>query len=102
MPAPAGWSRAASLPAETRAYVGGITKQPEGRRQRPDVVKLTRPDGAAVKIDVAKVTAVRAAQPGEYAASVKAVLILGKHKRQGIREDVHVATAAIRSVGGLI
>ena len=66
------------------------------------MVKLSRPDGAAVKIDVAKVTAVRAAQPGEYAGSVKAVLILGKLRRQGVREEVHVATAAIRSVGSLI
>jgi hypothetical protein len=89
------------LPAETRAYVGGITKSLKVA-STADVVKLTRPDGAAVKIDVAKVTAVRAAQPGEYAPAVKAVLILGKHKRQGIQEDVHVATAAIRSVGGLI
>jgi soluble lytic murein transglycosylase-like protein len=89
------------LPAETRAYVGGITRSLKVA-STADVVKLTRPDGAAVKIDVAKVTAVRPAQPGEYAPAVKTVLILGKHKRQGIQEDVHVATAAIRSVGGLI
>jgi membrane-bound lytic murein transglycosylase B len=89
------------LPAETRAYVGGITKSLKVAGN-VDVVKLTRPDGAAVKIDVAKVVAVRPAQPGEYAQIVKAVVILGKHKRQGIQEDVHVATAAIRSVGGLI
>ena len=89
------------LPAETRAYVGGITKSLKFTANA-DVVKLTRPDGAVVKIDVAKVVAVRPAQPGEYAHSVKAVLILGKHKRQGIREDVQVATAVIRSNGGLI
>ncbi|MBA2587412.1 MAG: lytic transglycosylase domain-containing protein [Alphaproteobacteria bacterium] len=89
------------LPAETRAYVGGITRSLKVAGTA-DVVKLTRPDGAAVKIDVAKVTAVRPAQPGEYALGVKTVVILGKHKRQGIQEDVHVATAAIRSVGGLI
>lgn len=89
------------LPAETRAYVGGITRSLKVAANM-DVVKLTRPDGAAVKIDVAKVVAIRPAQPGEYAKTVKTVLILGKHKRQGIQEDVHVATAAIRSVGGLI
>lgn len=89
------------LPAETRAYVGGITKSLKVA-SNADVVKLTRPDGAAVKIDVAKVVAIRPAQPGEYAQSVKAVVILGAHKRQGIQEDVHVATAAIRSGGGLI
>ena len=89
------------LPAEPRAYVGGITKSLKVAGNA-DVVKLTRPDGATVKIDVAKVVAVRPAQPGEYAQIVKAVVILGKHKRQGIQEDVHVATAAIRSGGGLI
>lgn len=90
------------LPAETRRYVGGITRSLKAGAHDGDLVKLTRPDGAAVKIDVAKVVAVRPAQPGEYAHSVKTVLILGKHKRQAVREDVHVATAAIRSVGGLI
>jgi soluble lytic murein transglycosylase-like protein len=92
------------LPAETRAYVGGITRSLNVRMAKndTDLVKLTRPDGAVVKVDPAKVTAVRAAVPGEYADSVKAVIVLGKHKQQGIREDVQVATAAIRSVGGLI
>jgi len=90
------------LPAETRAYVGGITRSLKAGVGSSDLVKLTRPDGAAVKIDVAKVVAVRPAQPGEYAHSVKTVLILAKHRRQGVREDVQVATAAIRSVGGLI
>ena len=91
-----------TLPAETRAYVGGITKTLKVASNDQDLVKLTRPDGAAVKIDPAKVTAIRAAVPGEYAPSVKAVITLGKHKQQGIREDVRVATAAIRSSGGLI
>jgi hypothetical protein len=91
-----------TLPAETRAYVGGITKQLKVASNGQDLVKLTRPDGAAVKIDPAKVTAIRAAVPGEYAPSVKAVITLGKHKHQGIREDVRVATAVIRSSGGLI
>ena len=90
------------MPAETRAYVGGITKSLKAGGHGSDLVKLTRPDGASVKIDVAKVVAVRPAQPGEYAHSVRAVVILGAHKRQGIREDVQVATAAIRSGGGLI
>lgn len=90
------------LPVETLAYVGGITRSLKAGTHDTDLVRLTRPDGAVVKIAVARVTAIRAAQPGEYAAGVKAVLILGKHKRQGIREDVHVATAAIRSFGGLI
>ena len=45
---------------------------------------------------------IRAAVPGEFAPSVKAVITLGRHKQQGIREDVRVATTAIRSMGGLI
>ena len=92
------------LPAETRAYVGGITRKLNLRIAGSDLdlVKLTRPDGAVVKIDPTKVTAIRAAVPGEYAPSVKAVITLGKHNQQGIREDVRVATSAIRSVGGLI
>ena len=90
------------LPAETRAYVGGITRNLNLRLAGDDRIKLTRPDGEAVKIDPGQVIAIRAALPGEYASSVKAVIILGKRKQQGIREDVRVATAAIRSSGGLI
>jgi hypothetical protein len=90
-----------TLPAETRAYVGGITKSLKGKTAKngPKLVKLTRPDGAAVKIDPVQVTAIRAALPGEYDWSVKAVLTLGKHKQQGIREDAQVAAAAIRATG---
>jgi hypothetical protein len=91
----------ATLPAETRAYVGGITKSLNGKTAKngPNPVKLTRPDGAVVKIDPGQVTAIRAALPGEYDWSVKAVLILGKHKQQGIRENAQVAAAAIQATG---
>ena len=93
-----------TLPAETRAFVGGITRNLNLRIASSDVdlVRLTRPDGAVVKLDPGQVTAIRAALPGEYAPSVKTVITLGKHKQQGIQEDVRIATAAIRSVGGLI
>jgi hypothetical protein len=94
------------LPAETRAYVGGITKSlklhiaTDGPSPvKRDLVKLTQPDGAMVKIDPSRVTSIRAALPGEYDWTVKTVLILGKHKQQAIREDVLVATAAIRATG---
>jgi hypothetical protein len=90
------------LPAETQAYVGNITHNLGLRMAKAETVKLTRPDGAAVKIDAGKVTDIRPVAPGEYAASVKSVLILGKHKQQAIQEDVQVATAAIRATGGLI
>ena len=89
------------LPAETRAYVGGITRNLNLRIQ-DDMVKLTRPDGRTVKIDPAQITAIRAPMPGEYAPSVKTVITLDKHKQQGIREDLKLAVAAIRNSGGLI
>jgi hypothetical protein len=95
--------RGGRLPAETRAYVGGITKSLlKTAGSSLDLVKFTRPNGAVVKIDPVKVTAIRPAVPGEYAPSVKAVLTLGGHKQQGIREDVRMAKAAIRATGGLI
>lgn len=90
------------LPAETRAYVGGITKTIKQTRNGLDVVKLTRPNGATVKIDPAQVTAVRAPLPGEYGSSVKAVLTLNHKKQQAVRENVTIATSAIRATGGFI
>jgi membrane-bound lytic murein transglycosylase B len=91
------------LPAETRAYIGAVTRalNPRGGATEFETVKLTQPDGAALKLDVGKITALRAALPGEYAASVKSVVILGK-RAQGIQEDVAVARAAIRATGGSI
>jgi soluble lytic murein transglycosylase-like protein len=96
--------KGARLPAETRAYIGNIAKTlnlPTGKSGL-DLVKLTRPDGVVVKIDPGQVVAVRAALPGEYADSVKAVLILGKHKQQAIQEDPASVTAAIRATGKTI
>ena len=94
----------ARLPAETRAYIAGITRGLDGQHGIGDLalVRLTRPDGVAVKIDPARVTAIRAPMPGEYDASVGAVLTIGHHQQQGIRENVRIATAAIRADGGLI
>jgi hypothetical protein len=91
--------KGASLPAETRAYVGGIAKtlklQLGTNPAKANLVSLTQPDGATVKIDPSQVTAIRAALPGEYDWSVKSVLTLGKHKQQAVREDLPAATAAI-------
>jgi hypothetical protein len=93
-----------SLPAETRAYVGGITKtlKLQTGKSGLDLVRLTRPDGQTVKIDPAQVIAIRAAEPGEYADSVKTIVILGKHKQQAIQEEVAAVTAALRTAGKLI
>ena len=52
-----------------------------------------------MKIDPSQVTGIRAALPGEYDWTVKTVLTLGKHKQQGLREEVAVATAAIQATG---
>jgi membrane-bound lytic murein transglycosylase B len=91
------------LPAETRAYVGGITRalNPGGPHlaDAGDTIRLTRPDGGTVTIDVGQVTGIRAAMPGEFAPGVQTVVTLGK-KSQGIRESVTVATAAIQAGGG--
>jgi soluble lytic murein transglycosylase-like protein len=89
------------LPAETRAYVGGITRTLHGIKINNELVNLTRPDGKTVQIAAGKVTAVRPPLPGEYAPSVKAVIAMGR-KNQAVRENVHLATAAIRATGGLI
>jgi soluble lytic murein transglycosylase-like protein len=89
------------LPAETRAYVGGITRTLRGARINNDLVNLTRPDGKTVQIDAGKVTAVRKPLPGEYGESVKAVVAIGR-KSQAVRENVKMATAAIRATGGVI
>jgi hypothetical protein len=98
--------KGASLPAETRAYIGNIAKslkiqigKIQTGKSRAALVKLTQPDGATVGIDPGQVTAIRAALPGEYDWSVKSVLILGKHKQQAIREDTQVAAAVLRTVG---
>jgi soluble lytic murein transglycosylase-like protein len=92
-----------ALPAETRAYIGGITRvlNPHAATGDGALAQLTGPDGATLRIDAAKVTAVRAATPGEYAPGVQSVISLGK-RQQGVQETVALATAAIRSNGGLI
>jgi hypothetical protein len=95
------------LPAETRAYVSSIAKTLGLRNtlgkgpSRLDLVSLTRPNGAALKIEARKVTAIRAALPGEYAESVKSVVTIGR-RQQAVLEDVILATAAIRAIGGTI
>jgi soluble lytic murein transglycosylase-like protein len=69
------------LPAETRSYLTRVTAEVEGREVisgsgKP--VKFTRPNGAAVLINPNEVMGVRAALPGEYDASVHAVITFGR------------------------
>src|SRR6185312_14976606 len=84
------------LPAETRAYLAGISRILNG----PAVtsVKLTRPDGSSVLIDPLAVRSVREAFPGEYAPGVKSVIDLGVLK-QGVVEDTPTVNAAIKTPG---
>lgn len=89
------------LPAETRAYVAGVTGTVRSVKAGNDLVNLTRPDGKTVQIDADRVTSVRQPLPGEYATAVKAVLRIGR-KTQGVRENVQLATAAIRATGRAI
>lgn len=88
------------LPAETRAYIGGIAQMLHGlKASDQDRLNFTRPDGGTVKVDADRVTAVRAPLPGEYAPAVKAVISMG-NTHQAVRESVALATAALRATGG--
>jgi soluble lytic murein transglycosylase-like protein len=90
------------LPAETVAYMGGITRVLNGGSPGGGSgvkATLTRPNGSPVAIDVGAITAVRAPFPGEYADGVQAVISAGRMK-QGVRETVARATAIIRAHGG--
>ncbi|HXC55972.1 MAG TPA: lytic transglycosylase domain-containing protein [Rhizomicrobium sp.] len=94
------------LPVETTDYVRNIasilsTGAPHRHGSARDLARLTRPDGTAVLIDAGAVLSIRAALPGEYAPSVRAVIGIGR-LRQGVRETVAAATAVIRGHGGLI
>jgi len=91
--------RGRPLPAETRGYIASIAHYLKQKTQGQ--VALTQPDGVKLKIDAAKVTAVKPAMPGIYAANVHAVISMGKIHR-GVREDVAVASALLRAQGAAI
>ena len=91
--------RGRALPAETQAYVSGIAgmlgiKAADGGAAHGALAKLTRPDGTPVMVDRAQVRSIQAVAPGEYADGVQSVVVIGK-RRQGVRESVGEATAAI-------
>jgi membrane-bound lytic murein transglycosylase B len=95
-----------SLPAETESYVRDIASiLGTGVRYRAGSVRnqaaLTRPDGTTVMIDAGAVVSLRAALPGEYAPGVRTVVAVGR-MRQGVKESVEEARAALRRHGGLI
>ena len=85
------------LPLETRNYLVRVTGMVSGGHGIQ--VKFTRPNGQPVMIDIAMVSAVRAAFPGEYAACVQAVFTVG-HVQQGVCETLAKTRALIRARGG--
>ena len=95
--------RGRPLPKETRGYITNIAKSLGDKLVAADLTKvsLTQPDGAKVEIDAQKVTAVRPAIPGLYAATVQSVVTIGKLNR-GVREDVAAATKVLRAHGAKI
>jgi soluble lytic murein transglycosylase-like protein len=95
--------RGRPLPKETRGYITNIAKSLGDKLVAADLTKvsLTQPDGAKVEIDAQKVTAVRPAIPGLYAAAVQSVVTIGKLNR-GVREDVADATKILRAHGAKI
>jgi soluble lytic murein transglycosylase-like protein len=98
-------ARGTHLPAETQAYVAGISKI-LGGEGGPDgssimAVNLTRPDGTPVKIDPIAVLSVREAFAGEYPGNVQAVLRFDR-RSQAVTEDLETVTRAIRARGGLV
>ena len=93
------------LPAETQAYIAGISKILGGNGGADGssilAVNLTRPDGSPVKVDPIAVLSVRDVFPGEYPDNVKAVLRFDR-RSQGVTEDVATVTKAVREHGGHI
>lgn len=90
----------APLPAETRAYVAGITRalgQGMGwltGHGKAAKVTLTAPNGSKIALDPRLVHSVRAALPGEYAPGVAAVINLGRTS-QGVRETPEAVLAMV-------
>jgi membrane-bound lytic murein transglycosylase B len=82
------------LPTETRNYIAGIAKI-LGVATETAKMKFTRPDGTPVLIDLATVSGLRAALPGEFDDSVQAVLNIGT-QRQAVREDLATIAAMMR------
>ncbi len=89
------------LPDETRHYVERIAANLQAHRKDVLVgghpsVKFTRPNGKPVWIPAGAIDSVRAALPGEYAPSVRAVISVGRTK-QGVLETVAKVRSALRT-----
>ena len=103
MPGRAGWKEGGRLPAETRAYVGGITKTLKSAtcaKAAWNWSSSPAPTAPALKIDPAQVTAVRAAAAGRIWRRRQGGADPPQHKQQAVRENVTIALSAIRATGG--
>jgi soluble lytic murein transglycosylase-like protein len=87
------------LPLETRNYLVRVTGMVSGAHGTQ--VKLTRPNGQPVMVDIAAVSSIRAAFPGEYAACVQTVITIGP-LHQGVCESLAKARSLIRARGGAV
>jgi soluble lytic murein transglycosylase-like protein len=89
------------LPAETRSYLTRVTAAVEGRDFVPSPgkpVRFTRPNGSPVLINPGAVMAVRAVLPGEYDASVHAVITFGR-VHQAVCENLAEVKSKLRLRG---
>jgi len=87
------------LPPETRNYLVRVTGMVSGGHGTK--VKFTRPNGQPVMIDIAAISSVRPAFPGEYAACVQSVITVGRIQ-QGVCETLAKTRAMIRARGGAV
>lgn len=85
------------LPLETRNYLVRVTGMVSGAHGTQ--VKFTRPNGQPVMVDIAAVSSIRAAFPGEYAACVQTVITIGA-SHQGVCESLAKTRSLIRARGG--
>jgi Transglycosylase SLT domain len=87
------------LPRETRLYVASITRalgQGTDWLLGHNKLTVTAPNGQKIALDRSQIRSVRAAQPGEYAPGVAAVIDVGK-KHQGVLESPETIEAALGS-----
>lgn len=88
------------LPAEARNYLTRITARLGDASlvlrsgSAPRLLRLTRPNGEPVLIDAARVVALHPALPGDFAQTVKTVIIVGR-TYQGVRESMAEVSAML-------
>jgi hypothetical protein len=88
-----------ALPLETRNYLKQITAYlKESDAGIVNAVHLTAPDGRAVAINTASISAVVTAPAGQYAPGSQTVVFMGK-KRQAVKESVAQVADRLKAQG---